>query len=69
MAEVERAARAGGADAMSVTTATNNTARRLYERCAFVVTATRTDPEYRALTGVDGRILMLEKVGALESVD
>lgn len=69
MAEAERAARAAGALVMSLTTTTNNPARRLYERCAFVVTATRTDPEYRALTGVDGRILMLKKLGALESVD
>ena len=62
MAEAERAARAMRASVMSLTTSTNNPARRLYERCGFAVTASRTDPDYRALTGVDGRVLMLKKL-------
>lgn len=67
MAEVERAARAAHARVMSLTTTTSNPARRLYERCGFAVTATRTDRNYRALTGVDGRILMLKQLDATGS--
>lgn len=62
MAEAEHAARAKHASVMSLTTATNNPARRLYERCGFVVTATRTDLDYSAVTGVEGRVLMLKQL-------
>jgi len=56
----ERAARQSGAGALSLTTATNNPARRLYERFGFVLVETRTDPAYEALTGVAGRVLMVK---------
>ena len=58
--QVEREARAQGARALSLTTATNNPARRLYERAGFRVTETRTDPEFEAATGVAGRVLMVK---------
>lgn len=67
MAEAERAARATRTRVMSLTTTTNNPARRLYARCGFEVVATRTDRDYRAVTGVDGRILMLKELDATRS--
>lgn len=60
--EAERQARAGGFAAISLTTSTDNPARRLYQRHGFEVVETRTDPEYRALTGVDGRVLMVKRL-------
>jgi ribosomal protein S18 acetylase RimI-like enzyme len=63
MAEAEHVARTMRASVMSLTTTTSNPARRLYERCGYTVIATRTDPDYRALTGVDGRVLMLKQLG------
>ncbi len=62
LAEAERQARAAGFAVMSLTTATDNPARRLYERTGFEVVETRTDTEYRALTGVDGRVLMVKRL-------
>ena len=62
MDEAERAARAVGAPLMSLTTSTDNPARRLYERCGFTVEETRTDPDYARYTGAAGRILMLKRL-------
>lgn len=62
LAEAERQALAAGFTAMSLTTSTDNPARRLYERCGFEVVETRTDAEYRTLTGVDGRVLMVKRL-------
>lgn len=58
--QLEREGRARGASRLSLTTATNNPARRLYERAGFRVTETRTDPEFEAATGVAGRVLMVK---------
>jgi len=60
--EAERTAQRAGARTMSLTTATNNPARRLYERFGFALVATRTDPAYEALTGVSGRVLMVKPI-------
>ncbi|MBI5949884.1 MAG: GNAT family N-acetyltransferase [Chloroflexi bacterium] len=60
LAEAERQARAAGFTQMSLTTTTSNPARRLYERSGFTIVQTATDPEYVALTGVEGRILMVK---------
>lgn len=57
-AEVE--AQRQGAAQLSLTTATNNVARRLYEREGFRVVETRTDPGFEAATGVAGRVLMVK---------
>lgn len=65
MMEAERAARASGASLMSLSTSTNNPARRLYERCGFEVVQTRTHPDYERITGVAGRILMLKRLGPI----
>lgn len=62
LAEAERIARAQGFRVISLTTTTSNPARHLYERSGFAVTETRTDPEYRALTGIDGRVLMVKRL-------
>lgn len=60
MAEAERQARASGARLMSLTTTTSNPARHLYERSGFRVVETREDPDFLALTGVAGHILMVK---------
>lgn len=60
--EAERAARAAGASIMSLTTHTNNPARRLYQRCGFEVVETRTDQDYERYTGAAGRVLMLKRL-------
>jgi ribosomal protein S18 acetylase RimI-like enzyme len=44
---------------ISLTTRTDNPARRLYERHGFVVTETKTDAQYERLTGSAGRVLMV----------
>ncbi len=63
LAEAERMARAGGFAAMSLTTTTSNPARRLYERLGFEVVKTTSDEEYRRCTGIDGRVLMVKRLG------
>lgn len=60
LADAERQAKAAGAARMSLTTATNNPARRLYERFGFRVEREATDVAYEALTGVPGRVLMVK---------
>lgn len=44
---------------LSLTTRSNNPARRLYERHGFVVRAERTHPAFERRTGARGRILMV----------
>jgi ribosomal protein S18 acetylase RimI-like enzyme len=58
----EEQAHARGCHLLSLTTTTSNPARRLYERSGFRVVATRTDPVYRRLTGIDGRHLMVKRL-------
>jgi len=58
----EAEARAESYRLMSLTTSTANPARRLYERHGFRVVETRTDPEYRRYTGIDGRHLMVKEL-------
>jgi ribosomal protein S18 acetylase RimI-like enzyme len=60
MAEAERQARAAAAPLISLTTTTSNPARHLYERSGFRVIEERTDPDFEALTGVKGHILMVK---------
>jgi ribosomal protein S18 acetylase RimI-like enzyme len=59
---VEQEARARGVGNMSLTTATDNPARRLYERHGFAVVAEKRDPRYERLTGSPGRVLMVKPV-------
>ena len=63
--DAERAAHAGAARTISLTTATNNPARHLYERFGFKVVETRTDPAYEAMTGVSGRLLMTKSIAPI----
>lgn len=56
----EQQARAGGHVKMSLETTTSNPARRLYERHGFRIVDQRTDPKYKEMTGVDGRIQMIK---------
>lgn len=60
LAKAEREARSRGYPALSLTTATTNPARHLYERAGLSVVETREDAQYRAYTGVPGRVLMVK---------
>jgi ribosomal protein S18 acetylase RimI-like enzyme len=57
---VEAEARARGVGNVSLTTAIDNPARRLYERHGFAVVAERRDARYERLTGSPGRVLMVK---------
>lgn len=57
---VEADARAEGAPHLSLTTAIDNPARRLYERRGFSLADTRTDARYEHATGSPGRVLMVK---------
>jgi len=61
----EAQARARRRPQLSLTTTTDNPARRLYERAGYRVVETRTDPVYRRLTGIDGRHLMIKALEAI----
>jgi ribosomal protein S18 acetylase RimI-like enzyme len=54
MARAEEQARGQGYALMSLQTRTNNPARRLYERCGFVVAAEALDAEFERVTGSPG---------------
>jgi ribosomal protein S18 acetylase RimI-like enzyme len=58
----EAEARAGGIQVMSLTTTTDNPARRLYERHGFRIVETLTDDVYRRYTGIDGRYSMVKEL-------
>jgi len=62
LVEAEGQARAGGHDAMTLQTLTENPAIHLYERFGFKVVETRTDAEYEAVTGVSGYHRMLKRL-------
>ena len=51
-----------GCPLVSLTTATSNPARRLYERHGFSIVATRTNRAYKRRTGAEGRILMVRQL-------
>jgi ribosomal protein S18 acetylase RimI-like enzyme len=48
---------------ISLTTASDNPARRLYERSGFRVEAEKTDARYERITGSPGRVLMVKPIG------
>lgn len=58
----EDEARRGGYGRMSLSTTTNNPARRLYERHGYRVVETRTDRDYERHTGIAGRLLMVKEL-------
>ena len=60
LSEVERTAGQEGAPRLSLTTAIDNPARRLYERHGFHVEAEKRDDRYEAMTGSPGRVLMVK---------
>ncbi len=47
---------------ISLTTAIENPARRLYERNGYRVTGQKTDPRYERITGSAGRVLMVKEI-------
>lgn len=57
---VEQEARARGVGNVSLTTAIDNHARRLYERHGFAVVDEKRDRRYERLTGSPGRVLMVK---------
>jgi ribosomal protein S18 acetylase RimI-like enzyme len=59
---VEEEARARGVGSVSLTTTTDNPARRLYERHGFAVVGEKRDPRYERLTGSPGRVLMIKRL-------
>ncbi|MCZ7528527.1 MAG: GNAT family N-acetyltransferase [Acidimicrobiia bacterium] len=64
LAEAERSARARGVAHLSLTTASTNPARRLYERHGYEVVEERADARYERMTGVPGRVLMVKSLHA-----
>jgi ribosomal protein S18 acetylase RimI-like enzyme len=49
---------------ISLTTASDNPARRLYERNGYRVAGGRTNARYERITGSAGRVLMVKPIGA-----
>jgi len=49
---------------VSLTTASDNPARRLYERSGYRVAGEKMDARYERITGSPGRILMVKSLGA-----
>jgi ribosomal protein S18 acetylase RimI-like enzyme len=47
---------------ISLTTAIDNPARRLYERSGYRVTGEKTSPRYERITGSAGRVLMVKPI-------
>jgi len=62
LAHAEATARKQGHRRLSLTTTTNNPARRLYERRGFLVVETKTDRLYERYTGIAGRHLMVKEL-------
>jgi len=62
LGEVEARAIEQRASHISLTTATDNPARRLYQRNGYCVTGERTNARYERITGSAGRILMVKSV-------
>ena len=60
LAHAEERARAYGHKQMSLHTATDNPAQRLYRRQGFRVVETRLDATYERITGIPGRVLMVK---------
>ena len=60
LARVDEHAIAENARNISLTTATDNPARRLYERHGYRLTDQRTDARYQQITGSEGRVLMVK---------
>lgn len=58
----EEQARADGRVTMSLSTTTENPARRLYARHGFHIAETRRDEAYARLTGMEGRLLMIKSL-------
>jgi ribosomal protein S18 acetylase RimI-like enzyme len=48
---------------ISLTTTTDNPARRLYERNGYRVVGQKTNARYERITGSEGRLLMVKPVG------
>jgi ribosomal protein S18 acetylase RimI-like enzyme len=48
---------------ISLTTGSDNPARRLYERHGYVMVGEKTDARYERITGSPGRILMVKAMG------
>ena len=61
--EVDDYAIAQRAAHISLTTATDNPARRLYERSGYRIVDQKTNARYERLTGSAGRVLMVKPVG------
>lgn len=62
LARVEEHAAARDAACISLTTAIDNPARRLYERHGYRLTGERTDARYERLTGSPGRVLLVKEL-------
>jgi ribosomal protein S18 acetylase RimI-like enzyme len=60
--EVDAYAIEQGAAHISLTTATDNPARRLYERNGYRVAGRRTNARYERITGSAGRVLMVKQI-------
>lgn len=61
---VEARSVADGARLISLTTAIDNPARRLYERHGFRLAGERTDARYERITGSAGRVLLVKDLPA-----
>jgi ribosomal protein S18 acetylase RimI-like enzyme len=59
---VEEYAIEQNAQHISLTTTTDNPARRLYERNGFRCVQQRTNARYERLTGSEGRVLMVKQI-------
>ena len=62
LARVEEHALEHGAAHVSLTTAADNPARRLYERNGYELVAQKTDARYERITGSEGRVLMVKRL-------
>ncbi len=58
----EEEARRKDCQRMSLSTTASNPARRLYERMGYAVADQKTTPEYEAITGIRGRVLLVKEL-------